>query len=100
VTNEQLNDLLVAGVSNINDRCIAQLSQLRDTMRRYVDDTTKIMADFEDAKKNERNDAISKCMFAIKDCATVEEAVQKLGVILAENNGIATQGAGAGAVQP
>lgn len=95
MTNEQINDILMASVSNINDRCLMQLGQvreqvgqLRDTMKRYIDDPALVNSDFQEHIKNEKLNVVQKCIFAVAESATVEEAKQKCGAILADIVGL------------
>lgn len=82
MTNEQMNDVLGQSLVGIEERCLASLTQLRDLFKRYLDDTTLVMSDFEAAKKQERINTATTCLIAIRDAADREAAFQAVNKIL------------------
>lgn len=89
MTTEQLNDLLAQGISNLSENCAAdmsrcalQLRQVTEMLRRYVEDGTRVQADLEEDRKQNRLDVATRCLIAVRDAADKKGAFDAVSLIL------------------
>lgn len=82
MTTEQLNEVLVEHIATVNDRIIGQLQNLREMMKRYCEDSSASMTDFENLKKQERINVMANCLMTARDSKSLDEALQRLASML------------------